>query len=439
MATVAGRWKARFFTIWTGQQLSIVGSRAAQFALVWWLTTTTGSATVLASASLVALVPQIVLGPFVGALIDRWNRRLVMIVADSFIALVGLWLAYMFWTGSMEVWHVYVVMLARSLGGAFHWPAMAASTTLMVPEKHLTRVSGLNQSIHGVLTIVSPLLGALLMSLMPLHGVMLVDVATAAFAVAPLLVLAVPQPKREHVEDIKAMPYLASVRDGLRFVLSWKGMLILILGASIVKILLQPAFSLIPLLVHDHFGGNASALSLLEAIAGGGILLGGLALGAWGGFKRKIYTSLTGIVGIGVGSLVMGLAPASAFWIALAGAFLLGAMISMTDGPLHALMQATVPAQMQGRVFALLGSLFSLTTPIGLALAGPLSDLFGVRIWFQTAGILCIVTATACLFVPALIHIEDQRPSADGAADPVSADSVTGDLPPRPSYETATD
>jgi DHA3 family macrolide efflux protein-like MFS transporter len=114
-------------------------------------------------------------------------------------------------------------------------------------------------------------------------------------------------------------------------------------------------------------------------------------------------------------------------------------MISMTDGPLHALMQATVPAQMQGRVFALLGSLFSLTTPIGLALAGPLSDVFGIRIWFQTAGILCIVTATACLFIPTLIHIEDQRPSADGARDPVSVDSTTGDSPPRPGYEIATD
>ena len=436
MDTVAGHWKARFFTIWTGQQLSIVGSRAAQFALVWWLTTTTGSATVLASASLVALVPQIVLGPFVGALIDRWNRRLVMIVADSFIALVGLWLAYTFWTGSMQVWHVYVVMLARSLGSAFHWPAMAASTTLMVPEKHLTRVSGLNQSIHGVLMIVAPPLGALLMSLMPLHGVMLVDVATAAFAVAPLLVLTVPQPKREDVEGIKAMPYLTGVKDGLRFVLSWKGMLILVIGASIIKILLQPAFSLIPLLVHDHFGGDAGALSLLEAIAGGGILLGGLALGVWGGFKRKIFTSMTGIVGIGVGSLVMGLAPANAFWIALVGAFLLGIMISMTDGPLHALMQATIPPQMQGRVFALLGSLFSMTTPIGLAMAGPLSDLFGVRLWFQTAGVLCIVTATACLFVPALLSIEDQRPAAVGAepAEPTVEDRV-----PRPGYDAVSD
>jgi len=319
---------------------------------------------------------------------------------------------------------------------------MAASTTLMVPEKHLTRVSGLNQSIQGVLTIIAPPLGALLMSLLPLHGVMMVDVATALFAVLPLLFLAVPQPRREHVESIKAMPFLTGVKEGLRFVLSWKGMLILILGASIVKILLQPAFSLIPLLVHDHFGGGAADLSLLEAIAGGGILLGGLALGAWGGFKRKIYTSLMGIIGIGAGSLVMGLAPFNAFWVALIGAFLLGAMISMCDGPLHALLQATVPAQMQGRVFAVLGSLFSLTTPIGLAFAGPLSDLFGVRIWFQMAGILCVVTAGACLFVPALIHIEDERPpviGGAGASDSEGVEAASDEVAPRPGYSTAGD
>jgi len=106
------KWMVPFFTIWTGQQLSIIGSRAAQFALVWWLTLETGSATVLATASLVALGPQILLGPFVGALVDRWNRRVVMIVSDSFIALVGLWLAFLFWSGTMEVWHVYIVMLA---------------------------------------------------------------------------------------------------------------------------------------------------------------------------------------------------------------------------------------------------------------------------------------------------------------------------------------
>jgi len=257
---------APFFTIWTGQQLSLVGSRAAQFALVWWLTLETGSATVLATASLVALAPQILLGPFVGALIDRWNRRVVMIAADSFIALVGLWLAYLFWSGTMEIWHVYAVMLARSLGGTFHWPAMAASTTLMVPEKHYTRISGLNQTIHGLLSLLGPPLGALLLSIMPLHGVMLFDVGTAAFAVLPLLFVAVPQPKQEHVATIKTHSFLSNARDALRFVLHWPGMMVLLAGASILKIVLMPALSLLSLLVKNHFGGEAAEYGFMEVM-----------------------------------------------------------------------------------------------------------------------------------------------------------------------------
>ena len=253
-------WSARFFTIWTGQQLSIIGSRAARFALVWWLTATTGSGLVLAMASFYAYLPQILLGPFVGTLVDRWNRRVVMIVADSFIALVSLWLAYMFYVGAMEPWHLYVVMLATSFGDAFHWPAMAASTTLMVPEKHLTRVSGLNQTINGALAIVSPMLGAALMAILPIHGIMLIDVATAAFAVLPLLFLAIPQPSTEAMCKIKSSSYLSNVVSGLRYVLHWRGMVILLVAASIVKIVLQPAFSLVSLLVLKHFGGDVGRL-----------------------------------------------------------------------------------------------------------------------------------------------------------------------------------
>jgi DHA3 family macrolide efflux protein-like MFS transporter len=431
MGTVDGRWKGRFFTIWTGQQLSLVGSRAAQFALVWWLTTTTGSATVLASATLVAMIPQIVLGPFVGALIDRWNRRAVMVLADSFIALVGLWLAYLFWSGTMEVWHIYVVMLARSIGEAFHWPAMAASTTLMVPERHYTRIGGLNQTIHGLLNVVGPPLGALLMSLIPLHGVMLVDVATAAFAVGPLLFLFVPQPAREHVEAVKARSFLANTLEGLRFVLTWPGLLVLLAGASILKIALMPAFSLSPLLVYEHFGGGAPELSLFDAMAGIGILVGGLALSVWGGFKKKIYTILLGLTGIGVACIVLGLTPAHLFWLGIAGVFVVGAMVSLTDGPISALLQATVPPEMQGRVFALLGSLFSLTTPLGLAIAGPVADVTGVPFWFLLAGLVCTATALASFFVPALIHIEDQKPPANGSPE-ASGEGSRDDLVLRP-------
>jgi DHA3 family macrolide efflux protein-like MFS transporter len=396
-----------FFTIWAGQQLSIIGSRAAQFALVWWLTLETGSATVLATASLVALAPQILLGPFVGALVDRWNRRVVMIVADSFIALVGLWLAFLFWSGTMQVWHVYIVMLARSLGGSFHWPAMAASTTLMVPEKYYTRISGLNQTIHGLLTLIGAPLGALLLALMPLHDVMLVDVATAAFAIIPLLFVMVPQPKQEHVAAIKGSSFLANAREGLRFILHWPGMLVLLAGASILKVALMPAFTLLPLLVKDHFGGGAPELSLLEVVVGAGMLIGGLILSGWGGFKRKVYTILLGLLGIGAACMVLGLTPSNMFWLALVGIFVVGLMVSMADAPIAAIMQSTVPPEMQGRVFGLLGSLFSLTTPIGLAIAGPVGDAMGIPFWFRLAGLICMVVAVVSFFIPAFRNIEE--------------------------------
>ena len=144
------RWAPRFFAIWTGQAFSLLGSMLVQFALVWWLTQTTGSATVLAMATLVAVLPGIVIGPFAGALVDRWNRRLIMIVADSLIALVTLGLIFLYATGRMEVWHVYVAMFLRAALGGFHWPAMQSSTSLMVPKEHLARVAGLNQTMINV-------------------------------------------------------------------------------------------------------------------------------------------------------------------------------------------------------------------------------------------------------------------------------------------------
>lgn len=402
-------WKRRFFTIWTGQQLSLVGSSAAQFALVWWLTMTTGSATVLATATTVALIPQILLGPLAGAYVDRWNRRLVMLIADSFIALVSLWLAYLFWNGSMQVWHVYIVMLARSLGGVFHWPAMAASTTLMVPERHLTRIAGINQTMNGLLTIVGPPLGALLLALIPLHGVMLVDVGTALFAVVPLLFIAIPQPVRSQANGPKKASVWVDMREGFRYLWGWSGAMALIGAALIFKVALTPAFSLVPLLVRAHFGGGAPQLALLDSVVGIGLLLGGLALSVWGGFKRKVYTLLMGVIGVGIGVTITGFIPADMFFAAIGSVFVIGLMIPMADGPIMAIFQSTVAPEMQGRVFALLGSLISLSSPLGLAIAGPVSDRFGIQIWFVVAGILCIAVGIAAFFIPAILHIEENH------------------------------
>jgi len=139
-----------FIILWTGQSLSLVGSQAVQFALIWWLTETSGSATILATAALLGLLPPVVLGPVIGALIDRWDRKSVMLAADGFVAAASLLLAWIFAAGIADIPHVLALLFLRAVGGAFHSPAMTASTTLMVPEKHFTRIQGLNQSLGRI-------------------------------------------------------------------------------------------------------------------------------------------------------------------------------------------------------------------------------------------------------------------------------------------------
>ena len=189
-----GKWAARFFTVWSGQALSLFGSALVQFALIWWLTQKSGSATVLAIATLVGMLPQIVIGPFAGALVDRWNRRVIMIIADGTIAAFSLLLAYLFAAGIVQIWHIYAVMASVRWEAAFHFPAMAASTPLMVPKEQLTRINGLNQALQGINGLVAPPVGALLLSFLPTQGILLIDVGTALLAILPLLFISIPQP-----------------------------------------------------------------------------------------------------------------------------------------------------------------------------------------------------------------------------------------------------
>lgn len=425
------RWQVPFFTIWTGQAFSLVGSKVAQFALVWWLTQLTGSATVLATASMVALIPEVILGPIAGAYVDRWNRRVVMMVADGLIAVASLWLAYLFWTGAMQVWHVYIIMLARSVSGSFHWPAMQASTSLMVPKKHLTRVAGLNQTMNGALNIVGPPLGALLMVALPLYGVMLVDVGTALLAIVPLFWVHIPQPRRdgEGAASRKGASVWVDIREGLRYIVAWPGLVALIGSAMVLKIALTPAFSLLPLLVNKHFHGDAGQLSLLEAVAGAGIVVGGLGLSIWGGFRRKIYTTLLGGTILGVGFVVLGTTPGDLFWMALASMFVVGLMIPLVDGPIMAILQATVAPEMQGRVFTIMGSLLWITSPFSLAVAGPVSDQLGLQVWYLAAGVLCAAIGLVGFFVPAIVNIEEnhrgRRVADEQRLAPVAAEIPT--------------
>jgi DHA3 family macrolide efflux protein-like MFS transporter len=177
----------------------------------------------------------------------------------------------------------------------------------------------------------------------------------------------------------------------------------------LINLVIGPAASFMPLLVTEHFNGTAWHLGLLEAAFGIGILGGGLLLGLWGGFHRRIYTSLMGVMGIGLGFLVMGFTPATMFALAVMGALLTGIMSSLTNGPIMAIFQSTVEPSMQGRVFTLVGSASAGMMPIGLALAGPLAEVVGVRTWFFLGGTVTLALGVLCFFLPALVNIERDR------------------------------
>ncbi|MBN2388305.1 MAG: MFS transporter [Anaerolineales bacterium] len=405
-------WAARFFTIWSGQAISLVGSALVQFALIWWLTIETGSATILATVSLVALLPQIVLGPFVGALVDRWNRRLIMIVADSTIALATAVLFVLFATGQIQIWHIYAISLARSLGGAFHHPAMSASTSLMVPDKHLTRVAGANQLLQGLVTIFAPPLGALLIALMPIQNILLIDIGTALLAIFPLFFIGIPQPPRQLAQangSATRTSYWHDLIEGFRYVVRWPGLFGIILLAMALNFLLSPSSALLPLVVIQEFSGGAQELAWVESVFGIGIILGGLTLSAWGGFKRRILTSMIGVIGIGSGVVLTGLAPAGFFTLLLAANFLIGFTQVLANGPLHAIFQSAVAPDMQGRVFSLIGAGATAMMPLSLLIAGPVADLLGVRVWYIFGGTVCVLMAMAALFIPAIMNIEQNR------------------------------
>lgn len=414
------RWAPKFFTIWTGQAFSLIGSALVQFALVWWMTKTTGSATVLATAMLVALLPQILLGPFVGALVDRWNRRIIMIIADTAIAAATGVLIYLFAAGIVQVWHVYVILLVRSLGGAFHGPAMTASTSLMVPKQHLARLAGLNQTLQGVLSIFAPPLGALLIGLLPLHGVLAIDIGTAALAVLPLLVISIPIPPRQTAQangTAKKTAYWHDLREGFTYVVKWPGLLGLILLAMMLNFLLIPSSSLTPLVITKVFGKGVAELGWTETIFGVGVIVGGLVLSAWGGFKRKIITSMMGILGLGAGVVLIGVAPTNMFFLILVANFVIGITQVFANGPLTAIFQSAIEPDMQGRVFSLISAGATAMMPLSLLVAGPISDWLGVRIWFLIGGGLCILVTLVAFSIPAIMNIEKNRQQAPAPQD----------------------
>jgi DHA3 family macrolide efflux protein-like MFS transporter len=254
------------------------------------------------------------------------------------------------------------------------------------------------------------------MEIMPLHTIMMIDLITAAFAIGPLFFVHIPQPERPAAAEARTKPSLwRDVAAGFRYIWGWKGMFLVLMLATLINMMIHPAMSLLPVLVLRKFGGGALQLGWLNSAWGVGIILGGLILSVWGGFKRKMVTALLGLIGQGIGFLIVGLTPASAFSLGIIGLALGGTMNPICNGPLFALLQDVVAPEIQGRVFTVIGSLSGLAAPVGLAIAGPVADWLGVQAWFMIGGLLCIILGTAMFLTPIIMDLEAHRHAAQAA------------------------
>ena len=401
-------WKKLFFLIWTGQIFSLLGSSLVQFALVWWMTEKTGSAAVLATGTFVSLLPQVLLGPFAGALIDRWNRRRIMIMADAIIAFATLIIVILFRQDVVQLWHIFVLLFIRAVAGTFHMNAMQASTSLMVPEKQLSRIAGMNQTLNGVVGLAAPPLGALLLASAPIFVVLSVDIITAVIAITPLIFILIPQPVNPVESGTDSFSSVISdVKTGFRYVFNWRGLFYVLILAAAINFLLAPVNTFIPLLVTKYFNGGVWQIGWFETSTGVGVILGGVGLSIWGGFKKKIFTSLTGVFGLAFGVLIVALAPQQTIWIAILGMGITGIMIPIINGPFMAIIQSKVEPEMQGRVFSLVGAICGAMMPVSMIISTPIVQRFGTQSWYLMSAIVCFVLVLAAFFVPQLIDIEN--------------------------------
>ncbi len=279
----------------------------------------------------------------------------------------------------------------------------------MAPEDQLSRVSGFNQTMFGVRFLAGPPLGALLIETVSFHGAMLADTVTALPAIVALAFIAISRPARAAEEAGASV--LTGLREGVRFVLQWRGLVWLLSAYFVMHLAVVPALTMFPLLVTEHFGGDAIHYSVLEAAFGAGLVAGGLIFTAWGGFRRRMVTFLFGVVGFGVSCLVIAAAPGHLFWLGVAGALGIGLANPFADGSFMAILYASIPSRLQGRVLSLVFSAAQASMPLGLVIAGPVVDAVGLTPLYWASGALTLGAALVLFLVPSAMRVE-----ADGAA-----------------------
>lgn len=418
-------WLRTFLIIFAGQGFSLLGSAAVNFAFVWWLTAETGSATVLAYASIAAILPQALLGPLAGPYVDRWDRRVTMIVADVVIAAASVVMLFAFRGGTPPIGLVVAIIAVRSAGAAFHTPASQAAVPMYVPADQLMRVAGWNFFLSSGVAMAGPVLGAFLMATASIEAVIGIDIVGAALAVTSLMLVRIPHPERAEVGGEGALSdgpgtgparFVAEFAEGWRELVRHRGLLDLTLAIAAVTVLYMPLNALFPLMTFEHFSGGAAEASYVELAFGAGMLAGSLALGVFLARVSGVRLVAGAIVGLGALVAVSGLLPPGAFWFFVGLCVLMGVTAPLFGAPITAMFQTLIDPAKLGRVMSLYTTIAMLAAPVGLVAAGPIAERTGVAAWFAVTGVLIAVMGVVVWALPAVRGLDGAMEAATAAA-----------------------
>jgi DHA3 family macrolide efflux protein-like MFS transporter len=391
-------WKIKFFTIWAGQAVSLITSAILQMTIIFYLTEKTESAMVLSMASLVGFLPYAVFGPAIGVLIDRYDRKKIMIGADLIIAIAGAVLTIITLYMELPVWMVMVVLFIRSIGTAFHSPALNAVTPLLVPEDQLTKCAGYSQSLQSLSYILSPAVAAFLYSVWELNAIIAIDVLGAV--IASLTVAFVNIPKLNVDQQSMQVNFLKEMKAGIVVLRQSKGLFALLLLGTLYTFVYMPINALYPLFSMEYFNGTPMHISITEIAFALGMLVGGLILGRLGGYEKRVQLITGSFFVMGASLAVSGVLPPNGFAMFVVCCAMMGISVPFYSGVQTALFQEKIKPEYLGRVFSFTGSIMSLAMPLGLILSGFLADRFGVNHWFLISGVLILGIAIACSMMP---------------------------------------
>ncbi|EEI70853.1 MFS transporter [Lentilactobacillus hilgardii] len=400
-------WRPNIYLFLTSQFLTGITSMIVQYAIIWYLTKETGSATVLSFATILGMLPMVLLSPFVGPLIDRWNKKGLLIVPDIVAALFAIILSISgTFFNAFPLWLIFISLLMRSIAQTFQMPTIQAVIPTMVPEKEITRVNGQLGMVQSANMIIAPALGAMLFAIIPMKFLILLDVLGAAIGIGILLFVKIPS--NEKIDD--ALHVLHSTKLGVSQLVKNKGLWYITLIGAAFTLFYMPCASMYPLMTMSYFQGTVGQAGLIEAIYSAGMLVGGTIIGIFGNWKNRMIPVIAAFFIIGITTGFSGLLPGNQYgflWFVVLNA-LAGLATPYFNTLLMAMIQQSYPPQQLGRVLGVLNSLLSLTGPLGLIFAGPLADAIGVEMLFVIAGISAVAAGIAAWIIPVVRNYDLQ-------------------------------